>query len=51
MNAHADSEDQAIELPAIGLFARPVVSFESLPAPLRKRMFLRHVLFEWKTSE
>ena len=51
MSPHAYSEDQLVEQPAIGLFAAPMVLFQSLPSRRRKCMFLRFFLFEWKTSE
>jgi hypothetical protein len=51
MSAHAYSEDQLVEQPAIGLFATPMVLFESLLALCHNHMFLNYFLFEWKTSK
>ena len=51
MSAHACSEDQLVEQPAIGRVAATIVLFESLPAPRRKGMSCQYSLFEWKTFE
>ncbi|WP_299067074.1 hypothetical protein [Accumulibacter sp.] len=51
MTAHAYTEDQLVEQPAIGLFSAPMVLFESLPEQRFNYLFYRYFLFEWKTSE
>jgi hypothetical protein len=51
MSAHADRENQLVEQSAIGLFATPMVLFESLLTLCHNYMFLNYFLFEWKTSE
>lgn len=51
MSAHAYSEDQLVEQPAVGHLSPTLVLFESLPVLRRKCMFCRYFLFEWKTSE